>query len=512
MQIARVWRRFGQLGWVVVHIIPVILSGGASGRLWPLTGEQKPKTLLRMSDGFSLLQSTLLRANLVASNTSKKTTKHGLITPPYPKVITVTNQIQIDATLAEYDDNTMPKINHHIISEPIGRDTAAAIVAACICADNFDDDDPVLVFMPADHVIENELGFKQAINTATVKAQKGNIVAIGISPNSANSAFGYLQVKFEKVVQFIEKPNQNLATQFVADGNYFWNSGIFCSKASVLIEQLSKHCPLLLSDCKTMIDCSVVTLEKNKKFYWLNKPMMKKLQKISIDYALMEKLETLSFIKADMDWHDIGSWDSYSQLFEKDKQGNVAGEMAFAEESSNCLIHTEHKPVAIVGIEDIIVIDSADGILVADRAHAQNVKGISRKIIQKQFAKLSSNLLDPQEVKRPWGSFYVLSESQSHKVKRLEVNAHSSLSLQSHKFRSEHWVVVEGVASVEAQGRKKTLRVDDTIFVPKGARHRIKNKTDQKLVIVEIQTGSYFGEDDEVRYEDEYGRVDKGEN
>lgn len=484
-----------------MYIIPVILSGGASGRLWPLTGPTKPKTLLRITNEFSLLQSALLRANSIAKNIDKS------------KIITVTNQLQLTATLAEYDADLMPNIDHHIISEPVGRDTAAAVVNALLCADEFDANDPILVFMPADHVIENGNGFKKAVEEAAKLAQKNNIVSLGICPDNANTAYGYMQFHADKVVKFIEKPCQESATQFIASGNYYWNSGIFCSKASVLLNQLKKHCPDLLQNCKTLFQRTVITAQANTKFYWLNKPLMQKLSKSSIDYALMEKLETLCVVKAEMDWSDIGSWDSYSQLFEKDNQGNVAGDMAFAEDSNNCLVHTDQKPVALVGVDDIIVIDSADGVLVAGRSYAQNIKGISRKIVQKQFANLSSNLAEDlslsQEVKRPWGSFFVLSQTKSHKVKRLEINPHSSLSLQSHEYRSEHWVVVEGEAIVQLAGRFKTLVPDDTLFVPKGARHRIENKTSQKLVIVETQTGTYFGEDDEVRYEDEYGRADK---
>ncbi|MBL1406593.1 MAG: mannose-1-phosphate guanylyltransferase/mannose-6-phosphate isomerase [Rhizobiales bacterium] len=496
-----------------MYIIPVILSGGASGRLWPLTGEKKPKTLLRISSEFSLLQSTLLRANSIAENTDAPQISQKIT----PKIITVTNQLQLAATLAEYDSDLMPKLGHHIILEPVGRDTAAAVVNALLCANSFDAQDPVLVFLPADHIIENGNGFKKAVIKAALLAQKNNIVSIGIWPDKANTAYGYMQVRADKVVQFIEKPSEKRAIKFVSDGNYYWNSGIFCSKVSVLLEQLDKHCPELLENCKALFDRTVISSEANKNFYWLNKQMMEALPKSSIDYALMEKLETLSFVEAEMDWRDIGSWDSYLELFEKDKSGNVAGDMAFAEESNNCLVHTEHKPIALVGVDDIIVIDSADGILVADRSHVQNIKGISRKIVQKQFANMSSNLAgkrsdnfaEPQEVKRPWGSFFVLSQTDTHKVKRLEINAHSSLSLQSHEFRSEHWVVVEGEANVQLAGHHKTLTLDQTLFVPKGVRHRIKNKTAQRLVIVETQTGTYFGEDDEVRYEDEYGRADK---
>lgn len=491
-----------------MYIIPVILSGGASGRLWPLTGERKPKTLLRISNGYSLLQSTLLRANSIACKISKKNQLSHIV----PQVITVTNQLYLAATLAEYDDDLMPKIDHHILSEPVGRDTAAAVANACICADKLDNEDPILVILPADHVIENEKGFKHAIEEAASLAQKGNIVSIGISPDNANTAFGYLQVNANKVIQFVEKPSQIRAREFVTAGNYYWNSGIFCSKASVLLDQLGKYCPKLLSSCKIQFDRSVMTSEENKKFYWLNKKMMENLPKFSIDYALMEKLEDLYFVKADMDWRDIGSWDSYSELFEKDEAGNIVGELTFAEESNNCLVHTDKKPVALIGVEDIIVIDSADGILVADRSHVQNVKGISRKIIQQQFANLSAKLSGPEEIKRPWGSFYILSDLETHKVKRIEINAHASLSLQSHKHRSEHWVVVEGIASMQLDAMHKTLFVNETLFVPKGARHRIENKTDQKLVIIEVQTGEYFGEDDEIRFEDKYGRVDKGDN
>lgn len=503
-----------------MYIIPVILSGGASGRLWPLTGEKKPKTLLRISDGYSLLQSTLLRASLILdkignNNRLSPALPQALpqvVPQATPKVITVTNQLYLAATLAEYDDDLMPKIDHHILSEPVGRDTAAAVANACICADNLDNEDPILVILPADHVIKNENGFKNAIEEAASLAQTGDIVSIGIYPDNANTAFGYLQVSANKVIQFIEKPSQELAKKFVSDGNFYWNSGIFCSRASVLLDQLGKYSPQLLRNCKKLFDCSIMTSEENKKFYWLNKQMMEKLSKSSIDYTLMEKLENLSFVTADMDWRDIGSWDSYSELFEKDESGNIADEMTFAEESNNCLVHTDQKPVALLGVEDIIVIDSADGILVADRSHIQNVKGISREIIQKRFTTLTSKISGPEKVKRPWGSFYILSDLETHKVKRIEVNAHASLSLQSHKQRSEHWVVVEGIASVELNGLQKTLSVDETLFVPKGARHRIENKTDQKLVLIEVQTGKYFGEDDEIRYKDRYGRVDKNEN
>lgn len=488
-----------------MYIVPIILSGGASGRLWPLTSEQKPKPFLRVSNGLSLLQSTLLRAKLVADLTSE----HPLQNLISPKVITVTNQQYLAATLADYDDVLMPQLNHHILAEPVRRDTAAAVVNACICAAKLHDDDAIVVVMPADHVIEDDIGFKRAVKQAVLMAKNTDtIVSIGIMPNEANQAFGYMQVKENKVMRFIEKPSQEAAQSFISNGNYYWNSGIFCCKASILLQQLKVHCSALLAGCETLMEKSVVTLEENKSFYWLNKSIMEKLPQSSIDYSLMEKLQDLSFVRADMDWHDVGSWDSYSKLFDKDEAGNVAGELAFAEDSNNCLVYTEQKPIALLGVEDIVVIDSASGILVADRSQVQNVKGISRKIVSKQIDKNGSYRPISSEEKRPWGKFSVLSKSNTHKVKRLEINAHSCLSLQSHRYRAEHWVVVEGVANIELDGVLKTLSVDEALFVPIGARHRIENKTDNLLVIIETQTGSYFGEDDEIRYEDVYGRVD----
>lgn len=488
-----------------MYVVPIILSGGASGRLWPLTSEQKPKPFLRVSSGLSLLQSTLLRAKLVADIMEECPPQNSVLS----KIITVTNQQYLAATLTDYDSVLMPQASHHILAEPVGRDTAAAVTNACICASMIYDEDAIVVIMPADHVIEDNIGFKHAVRQAVLMAEHNDtVVSIGITPNEANQAFGYMQVEANKVLRFVEKPSQEVAQSFVSNGNYYWNSGIFCCKASVLLLQLEAHCLQLFKSCEMIMEKSVVTCEENKNFYWLNKPIMETLPQSSIDYSLMEKLQDLSFVKANMDWHDVGSWDSYSKLFEKDKAGNVAGELAFAEDSNNCLVYTEQKPIALLGVEDIVVIDSDCGILVADRSQVQNVKGIGNKIISRQVGKSLSPQSNLTEEKRPWGKFNVLSKSNTHKVKQLEINPRSCLSLQSHKYRAEHWVVVEGVASIELDGDLKTLSVDEALFVPIGARHRIENKTDNLLVIIETQTGSYFGEDDEIRYEDMYGRVD----
>jgi mannose-1-phosphate guanylyltransferase / mannose-6-phosphate isomerase len=477
-------------------LIPIILSGGAGSRLWPISRESHPKPFIKLQDGQSLLQKTYQRASNLANVSG---------------MITVTNKEYYLKSKAEYEKlKTDEAINASFLLEPIARNTAPAIALAALKAAAEYGREAILLVLPADHLIADTAIFSQQCERAYQLALAGNIVTFGIQPTLPETGFGYIQCGMPhpniahtyQVASFVEKPSAQLAETYLASKQYLWNSGMFCFRADVILQQLEQHAPdlfYLAKDCWTKTEA----LQTNAQVVELDVHSFQHLKDISIDYAVMEKSEKLMVIACNMDWHDIGSWDAYKKLFRADHNGNTILGDAIVIDSKNNLIHSDNRMVASIGVDDLAIIDTPDALLITRRDRAQDVK----QVVQTLKNNAHESYLTHRTVMRPWGSYTVLEEGPGFKIKRIMVRPGASLSLQVHKHRSEHWVVVSGTANVINGETEYRLKTNESTFVPLGTAHRLSNPEITDLIIIEVQTGQYLGEDDIIRLDDTYGRV-----
>ncbi len=477
-------------------IIPVILSGGAGSRLWPISRETHPKPFMKLADGQTLLQKTFLRAACLDAVT---------------EIMTITNCEYYFKSKNEYEQI---KINNPITSsfllEPFARNTAPAIAFAALKALDTYGADCILLILPADHLVENQTAFATALAEADKLAKADKLVTFGIVPTGPETGFGYIEYGSAipgtdgyHVIRFAEKPNNETAQQYISTGRYLWNSGMFCFKAGILLEQLKKHSPDLYRQALKCWEISVSKITHHATTIELDKESFDKLEDISIDYALMEKSADIAIINAKFGWDDIGSWDAVGKLLEADPQGNAVIGEAVLVDVSNTFVQSENRIVALVGVDNLIIIDTPDALLVADRNRTQDVKHVVQHL--KNMAHESYKI--HRTVQRPWGSYTVLEEGQNFKMKRIIVKPHASLSLQMHHHRSEHWVVVSGTAKIINGEKEILLNTNESTFIPAGHRHRLENPGVIDLILIEVQTGEYLGEDDIVRFEDKYGRT-----
>lgn len=473
-------------------LVPVILSGGTGSRLWPVSRESHPKPFIKLPDGESLLQKTYLRANYLAHTA---------------EIITLTNKEYYLKSKAEYDAaTTAQSIPNSFLLEPLARNTAPAVAFAALKAVATHGHDAILLVLPADHLVADMELFSQYAAKAHALAKANKLVTFGITPRFAETGFGYIErgdalpEGGHHAIRFVEKPNAALAESYVQSKRYLWNAGMFCFKASTVLQQLEQHAPALLNAIKTCWDASVKT---NTSAIELDAKTFADISDISIDYALMEKSSDIAVIECDFDWQDIGSWEAYKNMFSADKDGNtVMGETVLIDSHDN-FIHSDHRMIAAIGINHLAVIDTPDAILITDRNRTQDVKHVVQALKNKSHA----SYLTHRTVIRPWGSYTVLEEGTSFKIKRIVVKPKASLSLQLHHHRSEHWVVVEGTAKVVNGDKEYLLQTNESTFVPVETKHRLSNPGDKDLIMIEVQTGSYLGEDDIVRFEDTYGRI-----
>jgi mannose-1-phosphate guanylyltransferase / mannose-6-phosphate isomerase len=476
-------------------LIPVILSGGSGTRLWPVSRSAFPKPFMRMADGESLLDKTLSRALRLADD---------------GRVLTVTGRdyyfLSRD-TFARHSGADLDRLP--FLLEPAGRNTAPAIVLAALYTSEHIGRDAVLLVLPADHLIRDVGAFERDVRVAQQLASAGWLVTFGIPPQQPETGFGYIRMGAaigdsgaREIGAFVEKPDRATAQTYLASGEYVWNSGMFCFRADTLLAAAAETCPDVLAAART---CYASATAHGSPLEFARDAFMA-MPDISIDYAIMERAKHRAVVPATFDWSDIGSWKAVSELESSDQpdaNGNRVVGSAVIIESSNCYIQGDKRMVAAVGVKDLVIVDTGDAVLVADRERAQEVKQVVEQLRDTGHVAARFH----QTVHRPWGSFTVLENAQDCKVKRLTVKPGQVLSLQKHHRRSEHWTVVEGTAKVRVGEREFMLARNESTFIPMGALHRLENPTDADIQLIEVQCGDYFGEDDIVRLEDIYGRA-----
>jgi len=470
---------------MVEPLIPVILSGGAGTRLWPLSREMFPKQLLALAGKRTMLQETAARlagisgaaAPIIVCNESHR--------------FTVAEQIRELGVEAS-----------GILLEPVGRNTAAAVALAALHAVK-QDPAAILIVAPADHVIRDARAFQQAAAVAAGLAKNGKLVTFGIVAHAPETGYGYIrrgegQGPAYPVAQFIEKPSLDVALQFVASGDYYWNSGMFVFKASRYLDELARYAPDILEASRAAYESAKTDLD----FVRIDKAAFEKCRADSIDYAVMEKTRDAVVLPLDAGWSDVGSWASLFDALPADEEGNVLQGDVLVHDTHDCYVHSTSRLVTAVGMDDHIIVETKDAVLVAPKGRVQDVKELVAKMKKSGRSEPSLH----REVFRPWGSYDSLDSGERFQVKRLSVKPGGVLSLQMHHHRAEHWIVVKGTARITCGEKTFLLSENQSTFIPIGATHRIENPGKVALHIVEVQSGSYLGEDDIVRLEDSYGR------
>ncbi|WP_371232171.1 mannose-1-phosphate guanylyltransferase/mannose-6-phosphate isomerase [Pseudomonas sp. QE6] len=476
-------------------LIPVILSGGAGTRLWPVSREGQPKPFMAMPDGQSLLNKTYRRAaGLLGGDGS---------------IVTVTNRDYYFQSKDHFQAARLRQRGHFIL-EPTGRNTAPAITVAALALRAMYGDDVTMVVMPADHLIRDVETFANAVEHAVELAAQGRLVTFGVVPTTPETGFGYIETGDaldakggSTVKRFVEKPDLDTARQFLQAGTFLWNSGMFCFTVGTFISELEKHAPQMLA---LAIDCQLASQPEemgNVVQQELPHEHFCNLEDISIDYALMERSDRVAVVPATFDWSDIGSWTAMSTLVDADADNNRAAGNAIFVDSRDNYVQSEGRLIATVGVEGLIVVETADAILVARADRVQDV----RKVVKQLKDSENEAYRLHRTVSRPWGTYTVLEEGSRFKIKRIVVKSGAALSLQMHHHRSEHWVVVQGMAKVTNGESVRLVNSNESTYIPAGHRHRLENPGVIDLVMIEVQSGEYLGEDDIVRFEDIYGRI-----
>lgn len=460
----------------------IILCGGSGTRLWPLSRTLRPKQLLALNGEQTLLQQTTARLlkNVDAAN-----------------LFTVTHEdhkFELKGQLAE----VAPDAIANVLAEPCARNTLPAIAWA-VSQIHQQDADAIIGVFASDHAIDNQQAFLDAWRTAEVAAQDGYLVLLGIKPHEPATGYGYIKpsqqlayngaLPVHQVAQFVEKPNSQKAAQFVHDG-YLWNSGMFVFKASAFMRILQQYQPEIARQIVGMTADNFAETYAN-------------FPNLSMDYGLAEKAEKVAVVPVDMAWSDLGSWDSIYQRHEKDSHNNVTKGDVFMQDTTNSLLWSQSSLLATAGLDNIVVIQTPDATLICDRSRTEEIKTLVARV--KAYKPELTEI--HQTVYRPWGSYTVLEESANFKIKRIVVNPGAKLSLQMHKHRSEHWVVVSGEATITNNEIEYKLQENQSTYIPKTHRHRLANQSDEPLAIIEVQCGDYVGEDDIIRFDDTYGRL-----
>ncbi len=464
-------------------MIPVILSGGSGTRLWPLSRSQYPKQFLPLVSSKTMVQETIIRVQGIEG-----------LQPPIA-ICNENHRFMMAEQLREIDINPAA-----IILEPMGRNTAPAVALAALSAKP----DDILLILPADHVISNIPAFQSAIKKANTLAEQGYLVTFGIVPDEPETGYGYIKAGESinkdsfNVANFVEKPNLETAKEYLKSGEYFWNSGMFAFKAGRYIEELNKFQPDILKACKNALSNDKHDLD----FVRLDREAFTKCPSDSIDYAVMEKTDQAAIIPLDADWNDIGSWSALWEVSDKNEDSNAINGDVITIDTNNSYIHSSHKLITTVGVENLIVIETDDAVMIAAKDRVQDVKKIVDQLKNDDRKEANIHL----KVYRPWGYYHSVDNGSRHQTKRIVVKPGAKLSLQKHHHRAEHWVVVKGTALVTKGDEQILLSENESTYIPLGIVHCLENPGVIPLEIVEVQSGSYLGEDDIIRFNDKYGR------
>ncbi|MGC1183390.1 mannose-1-phosphate guanylyltransferase/mannose-6-phosphate isomerase [Legionella sp.] len=469
-------------------LIPIILCGGAGSRLWPVSRELHPKPFIRLADGQSLFQKAFIR---------------GALLPDVHETLIVTNKEFLFKIIEESAEINQSGIEIKYITEPFGRNTAAAIATAVLQTIQMHGENAMMLVLAADHLILDQNAFQNAVSEALVLAQDDKLVTFGISPTEPKTEYGYIETNATEVVRFVEKPVLEKAEHYVASGRFLWNSGMFLFAAGTMLRAMESHCPEILATVRTCLShsCpikhqSIMGLELEEKTFAL-------VPDNSIDYAVMEKSANMAVIPCQIGWSDVGSWTSLDELIIPDLKGNRIEGDVLLHDVADCTIKSSGRLIGGVGIDNLLIIDTPDALLVADRSRAQDVKNIYNQLKAGEHAAYKLH----RTVHRPWGTYTILEQNEFFKIKRIEVKPGASLSLQMHHHRSEHWIVVSGMAKVVNGEEEFFVRVNESTYIAAGRKHRLENPGVLDLVMIEVQSGDYLGEDDIVRFQDNYGRV-----
>jgi mannose-1-phosphate guanylyltransferase len=469
------------------HLMPVIMAGGSGTRLWPLSRELFPKQFLALAGEDSMLQATIRRLD-------------GL---PVSAPVVICNEAH--RFLAAEQLRQLGALSQNILLEPAARNTAPAVALAALHARR-DGDDPLLLVLAADHMIGDTAAFQCAIQAALPLAESGHLVTFGIVPSSPETGYGYvrrgpaLEGAGYQVAAFVEKPAAALAEQYLASGDYLWNSGMFCFRASRYLEELGKYRPDILAACRAAFSEPQTDLD----FLRVDAASFTQCPADSIDYAVMEKTDAAVVVPMDAGWSDVGAFAALWEVLPKDANGNVHRGDVLSHDSKNNLVMAENALVATVGLHDVVVVQTKDAVLVAPRSRVQEVKQIVEQL--KADGRTEHQL--HRQVYRPWGHYDSVDASKRYQVKRITVLPGAKLSVQMHHHRAEHWIVVSGTARVSLDGQDHLLTENQSIYLPLGAVHALENPGKIALELIEVQVGSYLGEDDIVRFEDRYGRAE----
>lgn len=466
-------------------MIPVILSGGSGTRLWPLSRDQHPKQFLPLATQKTLLQDTLLRLN-------------GLTDIKSPiGVCNEDHRFMMAEQLREIDIHPTA-----IILEPVGKNTAPAVALAALSVESPED---ILLILPADHIIADVDAFQSAVDKACELAKQDLLVTFGIVPTGIKTGYGYIKSGVSsdehsfKVAQFVEKPDLALVKQFVESQDYYWNSGMFAFKASCYLQELEKYQPEMLTACKKALEGAT----RDSDFVRVDAETFMNCPSNSIDYAIMEKTENAVVLPLDAQWNDLGSWSSLWEINVKDENGNACSGDVVALDTKNSFLHSNSKLIAAIGIENMVVVETVDAVMIASKDRVQDVKKIVTQLKTQKRKEADFH----RKVYRPWGFYDSVDYGERYQTKRIVVNPGAKLSLQKHHHRAEHWIVVKGTAKVTKGDETLLLSENESTYIPLGTTHRLENPGVIPLEIVEVQSGSYLGEDDIVRFNDNYGRT-----
>jgi mannose-1-phosphate guanylyltransferase / mannose-6-phosphate isomerase len=466
-------------------IVPVILCGGAGSRLWPISREEQPKPFIRLKDGQSLLQKAFL---------------HALSLDDVQEILIVANHNFVFNISNEINEINTSGITVSYLIEPCAKNTAAAVIMAALSLQKHHKLDTAMLILAADHIITKPEALQDAVNHGLTLATANTAVTFGIKPNHPHTGYGYIEAdKHNKVLRFIEKPDLETATKLVKQNNFLWNSGMFLFSLQTIMQEFALHSPEILKAAERCLNKSTTY---NKRTH-LEAHSFNLIPENSLDYAIMEKSHNLSVIPCDLGWSDIGSWRALEELVPQDDNGNRIEAETLLHNVKNCYIKSEKRLIAGIGLDNLLIIDTPDALLIADKNCDQEVKNIYSKLKQNSHAAHKTHV----KVIRPWGSFTVLETQDCFKIKRIEVKPQASLSLQMHHHRNEHWIVVSGTAKVTNGEETILVKTNESTYIEAGKKHRVSNPGILPLIIIEVQSGAYLGEDDIIRYEDAYERV-----